>query len=136
MGLYGIRFQNLAKANFILRERSVFLNLKIAGWKKEIDLLMKKEVRTKKKAVKKVRSVNRISLSKVKNVIASFRIKKFLLSMDTGNTHLNGLLFPVFFCLGQITGKEIGINFKDENRCILCLQNNVARILWAFMKTK
>jgi hypothetical protein len=133
-GLFRIRFHRLASARLILNESSIFLELKIGVWQKKIDVLEKKE-RKKKPVVKneKKKQTN-ISFQKFLAVIKSFRVRNLLLTLDTGDTQMNGILYPLFVLMSISCGKNITINFLDENKLILQIENNLARIIWAYIK--
>lgn len=70
----------------------------------------------------------------VKQLIYSFKVNRLSIHIDSGNMALNGLLFPVFYHLGHRIGKDISVNFTGENRIILQIENNIARLAWAFFK--
>lgn len=72
---------------------------------------------------------------KIKAMIKSFRVEEFVLRLDTGDNALNGILFPVFYWLGQWFGKTIEINFVDRNELILEVSNTPARILYAYIRS-
>lgn len=135
-GLYLVRFHRLFSARLSFKENSVFADLRIAWWKKQIDLLETKSSEKQTEVKKDKKEARRISFRKMLGIIRSFRIKKLFVDWDTGDIPLNGLLFPFFLLLSAKSGKHININFKGENKLILKLENNLARIIWAFIKTK
>lgn len=130
--LLRIRFHLIASASLIFKEDSFFLLVKMAWWQKQVDMFAKRN-RSKKTDVK--RKKKPVPLRKIFAVIKSFRIKKLFVTIDTGDMPLNGLLYPVFYFLKFKTGKDVSINFTDENRIELQLKNNIARMMWAFIKT-
>ena len=67
-------------------------------------------------------------------ILKSFRIRKFLISVDTDNMQVNGIMYPICLLAQNISGRQIGINFVGENIIILKIENNIARIVWAFIK--
>ena len=54
--------------------------------------------------------------------------------MDTDNMQVNGIMYPICLLAQNISGRQIGINFVGENIIILKIENNIARIVWAFIK--
>lgn len=136
-GLCRIRFHRLASARLQVRNSSLIIDLKIAGWKKQIDLLAARK-KKKKSAQKKIEGKKKkagISFKKIWAVVRTFRINKCDLSFDFGDMPLNGILYPLFKWLSILTGKNISVNFWNENKIIVEVENNIARIIWAFIKS-
>ena len=75
-------------------------------------------------------------LSKWNKILATFKVKKLDLSVDTGNNQLNSFLFPVFYLLGFFLKRKIQINYTGNNFLKIILQNNLARLSWAFISSK
>ncbi len=92
--------------------------------------------KTKQITQKKHRTKSRkkLSFKKLTGILRSFRIRKFLISVDTNNMQVNGIMYPLFLLAQNISGRQIGINFVGENIVILKIENNIARIVWAFIK--
>lgn len=134
-GLFRIRFHQFASANLIFDESSIYLKLKIAGLQKQIDLIAAKKKEKKPVVKNEKKKYKKISFQKMLAMIKSFRIKKFYLAVDTGNMQTNGILYPVFTLMRISSGKNITINFLDENKLILQIENNLARIMWAYIKS-
>jgi len=55
-------------------------------------------------------------------ILSSFRVRQFLLQMDTGNFIMNAKLYPVFYVLNQRYG-GFQINFEGNNQLVLQIQN-------------
>lgn len=134
-GLLRLRFHRLVKAQLFFNENSLFLDLKIAGWRKQIDLLAQKEQR--KKSIKKQagKGPNRISLRKIKAIVKSFKVNKFYLSISFDEMMLNGIFYPLLNFLNFKTNKKIEINFFHENEIIVEVENNFFRIIRAYIKS-
>ena len=140
-GLCGVRFHRIASAKLILADNLFKIDLHIIGWRKQIDPF-EKRAKTKEKTVvqnkKKQRSL--FSISWAKALIKSFKVNNFYLNIDSGNLQLNGILYPCFYWLANYSGKPIAINFLNKNEIILEVENNMARIIRAFiyssLKTK
>lgn len=137
-GLLRLRFHRLIKAQLFFNENSLFLDLKIAGWRKQIDLLAQKEQKEqKKKPIKKQsgKGPNRISIRKISAIVKSFKVNKFHLNISFDEMMLNGIIYPLFSFLRFKTNKRIEINFFHENEIILEVENNFFRIIRAYIKS-
>lgn len=138
MGLFRVRFHRLASATLIFKESSFFIEIKMVGWQKQIDLLAVKTKEGKptlKKERKKKKQIKAVSFRKILAVIRSFRIRKFFVTLDTGDRQLNGILYPLFVFLSVKSGKNITVNFLGENKLIFQIENNFARILWVYTRS-
>lgn len=137
-GLLRLRFHRLIKAQLFFNENSLFLDLKIAGWRKQIDLLAQKEQKEqKKKQIKKQsgKGPNRISIRKIKAIVKSFKVNKFYLNISFDEMMLNGIIYPLLSILSFKTNKRMEINFFHENEIILEIENNFFRIIRAYIKS-
>ena len=74
-----------------------------------------------------------VKLSK-DNKVSSFKVIKLNCAIDTGSNELNGMLFPLFYWVSVKSGKNIMINFNDENKLELKIENNLARMILAYFK--
>lgn len=72
------------------------------------------------------------NLNKIINVLRSFKVKKWVMDFDTGLPQLNGILYPVAYTLSG-TNKIIHINFIGRNIIIIRIENNLARMLRAYL---
>lgn len=137
-GLFRIRFGKLASANLDLTVNSIILVIKVLGFEKRIDLLERKKIIEKKREVKSLnlkREEKGVSWKKVKGVLTSFKVNKFDISIDTGDMQLNGILYPVCGLLSFLSKKNIRINFIEENEIVVEIENNLARMSWAFISS-
>ena len=139
IGLYRVRMHHIASAAVRLTESSLIMDLNVVGWKKAIDLFENRESTSKagwKEEVKAkpIRKQRRISFRKVLAVIRSFKVNVCQVMMDTGDTPVNGMLYPVFYWLSAWSGKAFHVSFNDENTIKLQIENNIARILWAYWR--
>jgi hypothetical protein len=133
---YGIRFHRMAYAKLIITDNLFKIDLCIAGWRKQIDLLAKPakgEQKEKQILSERKNKPFKISFGKIKAIMKSFKINKCHLNIDTGNVQLNGILYPGFYWLGKHTNNPIGINFFNETEIILEVENNLARVLKALI---
>ena len=62
--------------------------------------------------------------------------QELVLHLDTGDQPTNGLLYPVAAWLRHRTGHDIRIGFAGEHTLVLRIRNNLARMLWAYMRAK
>jgi hypothetical protein len=136
-----IKFHQWLSATLIFNDQTVLLDLWIAGWRKQVDLLATNTRERKSKSVmkpdkKKVKTRKRsFPVSLFVAILRSFRIKKFFLTIDTGEVQLNGMLYPFFLYLGRKHNQNMSINFLNDNILILQIENKIARILWATIRT-
>ncbi|MGP8215766.1 MAG: hypothetical protein ACLQQ4_09410 [Bacteroidia bacterium] len=135
--IYRFRFHHLASAYIKMSGNSLALEIKIMGWKKEIDLFAARKTSKAKPVEKKTWRAKRrhIKRSKIKAVIGSFKISKCYVSLCFDDMQLNGILYPVFYLLSFYSRKPIGINFIEENRIVLEIKNNLARMSWAYIRS-
>jgi hypothetical protein len=101
-------------------------------WKKRFSLKsvgLEKEEKSKAKNVKDKVS---FSIDKILNVIKSFKVNYFYLTIDTGNMPLNGILYPLVYLLGVKIKQEVSINFIGRNVLKLQIENSLARVSRAY----
>ena len=81
----------------------MMIEIKVAGFSKQIDLLNQRKLTNSDKhvAIKKTLRRNKISSKRIKQVIKSFKVNKCSVELDTGDVQWNGILFPFFFMLGN-----------------------------------
>jgi len=134
-GLFRIRFHRLVSGNLLFRDNSIYVQLRIISWSKKFDLLAdfsEKKTPAIKQGKKKTK---RITFQKMIRVVRTFQVKKLFVTLDTGNMQTNGILYPMAYALRLSSGKNVSINFRGENKIILQIKNNAARILWAFIRS-
>lgn len=129
---YGFRFHKFLYANIHITEKSLLLNIKIAGWRKQIDLL-NQNIKPSKGKIKKERG--EIPIGKIYSIIKSFKVNKFYLNLSFENMALNGVLFPFFSVLKSKTNKNIQINFWNKNEIVIEVENNFYRIIKAYINS-
>jgi len=137
-GLFRLRFHYIISARILLENSSLILEIKSPIWNKRIDLLAQNERKKtipKKKVLekKKDRKSFKIKFSKIKAMLRTFKVNTFFVNFDSNDVLLNAKLFPVFLGLRIYTGKELHINFIGENEIKIEIENNLARIIWAFI---
>ncbi|MBC8754096.1 hypothetical protein H2O64_05400 [Kordia sp. YSTF-M3] len=90
----------------------------------------KKKESTEKEKLKKKKTSFR--LSTILRVLKSFKVKKFLLNIDTGDCICNSKLYPVFALLNYTVG-GFKINYDGRNEMFICMQNRPFRIIKAII---
>jgi hypothetical protein len=132
--LLRIRFHRLASIRILFVRDSLVSEIKLPGWKKNFDLLALPERKRKgNREEKRKRKKFPLSANKIITILGSFRIKKCYVDMDFEDVRLNGILFPVFFWLGRLTGRKIAVNFLGRQDIQLAIENNLARVIWAYL---
>ena len=71
-------------------------------------------------------------LSDASEILKTFKVKKILVNIDTGDCILNAKLYPVFAFLNYNFG-SFKINFTGRNQMVLCIQNRPFNIIKTFM---
>ncbi|MBT8185867.1 MAG: hypothetical protein KJN76_13560 [Eudoraea sp.] len=89
-----------------------------------------KKKKQKKEAVKK--KSTRFGFKKVLRLLRSFKVKRFLLDVDTGDCISNARLYPVFAFLNYYVG-AFHVNFQGRNRLAVHLQNRPINIIKSFI---
>jgi hypothetical protein len=136
-GLYGVRFHYLAAGKLLIKNGTVIIAVRVAGWEKNIDLLAKRSRKAEKPpSSKRQRKPVKLSFSLIKNLFCSFKVNQCYLNIDTGNCTLNGMAYPLFYWVGKYLNKPVGINFLGRNEFILEVENTLANILKAIIYSK
>jgi hypothetical protein len=101
----------------------------------------KKEKEKKKKKNRKgfSRTTIQLLLSIIRQNLLSFKVKHFILSLDTGNVITNAYLYPIGV-MASGNKVEININNEDGNRLIALIENSpfhmIKATLISFFKHK
>ena len=132
---YYLQFKGLAKASIEGHDEEVLrIHLKVVFFHfyfyplKEIGKPKKKKIQ--KKNIKK--SSKRIGMRKGLSLLRSFKVKRLLLDIDTGDCVKNAQLYPYFAFLNYRIG-TFHINFEGRNRMALCIQNRPINIIRSFI---
>lgn len=98
---------------------------------------LKKRPRKKKekKSVKKKVRMKWSYLGTAVRLLKSFEVKRFGMDLDTGNCITNAKLYPLF-AFFNYRGGNFNINFRNENRLDLHIQNRPIRIIKSFINPK
>ena len=110
--------------------------LNVLGFKKKLDPFAWNEKNEVKQIEKRERRASKFKMSfqKMISLFKSFRIRKWLVNIDTGNMALNGEMYPFMYLLTRMTGKEFYINFVGKTEVVITIENNAFRMLMAFIK--
>ncbi len=134
---YYIQLKGLAKASVVTDAKEVLkIKLKITFFNFYFYPLKKKSPPKNKEIGKRneIRTMKRIGLRKSLRMLRSFKVKRILLDIDTGDWILNAKLYPFFGFLNYHVGK-FDINFEGRNRLALHLVNRPIYILKSLIKT-
>lgn len=90
-----------------------------------------------KKRINNKKTFNKqlISFNKIIRIIKSFKVKKLLLKIDTGDPIINAKLYPVFSLLNYSTG-NFSVNFKNKNQLALHIENRPIDLIKSFINLK
>ncbi len=137
LNILRLRFHKVASAELLMAQQTLLLEIKVAKWKKQIDLFAPK-AKKKKITVKKLKTSKGfpLSLSKLKSIISSFKINTCYINLDFENGRWNTMLYPLFFGLSMRFKKQFQINFMGLNQINIQIENNLARILRAYLFNK
>jgi hypothetical protein len=111
--------------------------LRIGWWKREYQLGLLAERKSPKAA--KPRRKRKWSLrpatawKKGRRLLASFRVRRFFINLDTDDFILNAYLYPIFTLLNG-KNRRLAINFQGQTVVDVFLTNRVWRILWLLIR--
>lgn len=131
---YYLQLKGIFKIDFEKHDLEIFrLKIKILFFNFYFYPLKSKTFKKDKKAIKHKleKPKKHLPLSKVLRVIKSFKVKTFLINIDTGNCILNAKLYPLFAFLNYSKG-NYSINFQGQNQFILVLENKPINILISY----
>lgn len=137
-GLFRLRFHLMMSARILFENSSLIVEIKSPIWNKRIDMIVhnerKKTIPPKKVLEKKKDGKSfKIKFSKIKAVLSTFKLNTFFVNLDSNDVLLNAKLYPVFLGLRIYTGKELYINFIGKNEIKIEIENNIARVILAFI---
>lgn len=131
---YYLKFKGLVKASVEKHEEKLLrIKLKVSFFSFYFyPIEYKRSSRKKKKPVQGRERKRRVDIGKSLALLKSFRVKKIVLDIDTGDTISNAKLYPVFAFLNQNIGK-FNINFQGRNQLVLYIENRPIRLLKSFI---
>ncbi len=75
------------------------------------------------------------NFKRIMRLLKSFKVKKFLINIDTGDPILNAKLYPIFSLL-NISKGNFNVNFKNINQLTLHLENRPIDIIKSYINLK
>lgn len=143
-GTYRLNLGHLASGELVIEGAQPYFDVKVLFWKKRFNPFeMKSGEKNEKKKENKVDKESRrdkkrkpVPFRKVLAVLKSFKVNRFRIWINTGDMPLNGIMYPLVYWMAYRTKKDIGIVFYGESIVRIDIENNLARIAWAFIKTK
>lgn len=78
---------------------------------------------------------NGISVKKILALLKSFKVKKFVLDIDTGDCLTNAKLFPLFAFLNHYVA-HFNVNFEERNFLLIHLHNRPINLIKSFINSK
>ncbi|MRX64014.1 hypothetical protein GJ691_07510 [Maribacter sp. RZ05] len=130
-----IRVVGLLKAS-VETDVDKLIRVRIEAWFMKFDVLPLDHKRKSKmkKSTPRPKSENKkkLTVHKILQVVRTFKIKEFVLNIDTGNCITNAKLYPLLSIANLCKG-QFNINFQGQNQLILQIENRPVRILKAFI---
>ncbi|REE79888.1 hypothetical protein BX611_2787 [Lutibacter oceani] len=132
---YFIQFLGLAKASIEGDKKEILkLKLNVLFFNFYFYPLKLKSIKQKGTVkTKKNTKTNKIgNLKKGIRILKSFKVKKIVVEIDTGDCIMNAKLYPVFALLNYNFG-NFRINFEGRNQMVLYMQNRPFNIIKSFI---
>lgn len=148
LGVYRLEFGRLASGELVMEDAQPYVDVKVLFWKRRFNPFelksgeareWKGETSIEGKRPKKVgaeRKRRLIGLRKVLAIVQSFKVNRFKIRINTGDMPLNGVMYPLIYWLAFRTRKDIAIVFYGQSVVRINIENNLARMTWAYIKTK
>lgn len=141
---YLISWAPLAVAQVIPAEDDLWIRIRIFFWQRQwllTRLMLLAESRGKERPKRKKapapkpgkKAKTSFSWKTIKRIMASFRIRRFRLDLDTGDYLLNSWLFPLLYFI-QTPRHGIRINYLGRTDIDVELENSGFRLLRAFLR--
>ncbi|MFI5263114.1 MAG: hypothetical protein ACHQM6_01205 [Candidatus Kapaibacterium sp.] len=131
--LLQIRIRGIGSARLVVSESRIGIGLNILGWEKNV--FPGKGTKPKKKGgVTLKRSTLKKMPRKILSVLRSFQVQNLYLNIDTDDYATNALLYPIGVLLSR-PNRQMSINFLGEVELRLQIQNNLQRMLRAYLFT-
>ena len=133
---YFIQLKGIAKASLEPMKEEVFrLKLNVLFFNYYLYPLKYKFQNNKNKKTERVIKNRSIEFKKIVRVLNSFKIKKMLVNIDTGDWTLNAKLYPLFYFSNYGKG-NFRINFQGRNQLVLHIQNRPIDIIKSYINFK
>ncbi|MCD4747305.1 MAG: hypothetical protein K8R58_13485 [Bacteroidales bacterium] len=138
--LYYINLTGICKARFIIKEKTLYLKMKIffiSFMFEPLKFMDKKKIKVKKKKKKKQKKIFikqiYLIIKFVLKIIKCFKIKKLNINIDTHNYYINSLLIPVTYIVNS-PNVESSVNFNGINNVVIILESRTYKILMNLIK--
>ena len=137
---YYLAARGIASLHVIFTDDLPLLRLQLPFYSREFNPFSKpdKKKKTKEKERsqpgEKRRKGPQMTPAKIMAMVRSFRLRRFSLSLDTGDFVQNAMLVPVMQ-LGRNRGFDVGVNFTGHTDIVLVISNNLWRIGKAYLLT-
>lgn len=130
---YFIKLQGICKINAEINETEI-LKLHLHLFILNFNFYPLRPDKKKKRKSKKKKKKSRIHLTfkQAYRLIKSFKVKRFYLDLDTGDSITNAKLYPVFSLLNYKLG-NFNVNFNGRNKLVLHIQNRPIYIIKSFI---
>jgi len=126
-----LSWKGIGNAAINYKEEEWLLRFRIFFYAKEIQLHnIKRRKKRQEKPKRKKRSPRKM-LRKFLPVMKTFRVPVWHISVDTEDYVYNAWLYPLNYFIGT---EHCHINFHEENYLVLELRNNLARMLYAWIR--
>ncbi|PWL37639.1 hypothetical protein DKG77_15180 [Flagellimonas aquimarina] len=76
-----------------------------------------------------------VSIKRIVALLKSFKVKRFVLDIDTGDCIANAKLAPLFAFLNYYVA-HFSVNFEDRNFLLIHLHNRPINLIKSFINTK
>lgn len=130
------RWINIGKAMISYERDRWWVSIRILffykRWELEKLIFRKRKKRKTGKRIKKETTRRTDWLRKIVNIIKSFKVVKWQVAIDTGDTTENAWLYPLNFL--PDTRKHCYINFSDENYLMIKIRNAPWKVVYALFK--
>jgi hypothetical protein len=133
--IYRIRFHRLLQLSFFVNNNPSLIEMKLGFWKKQFDLSKAPKQKEPIADTKKKKASPTFPFRKLLAVIKSFKVNRLDATFDLGDMQLNGMLYPLFCWVSFRTGKNVYINFEGRNNIDLQIENCIARMSRAFLRS-
>lgn len=109
----------------------------IGWWKREYNFGLLAERKPQKAAKPRGRKKwslrPAIAWKKARRLLASFRIRRFIINLDTDDFILNAYLYPIFTLLNG-RNRRLAINFEGQTVVDVFLTNRVWKVIWSLIR--
>lgn len=128
------RWRTIGNALLVFENDKWMLQIKIFFFRKqwELEKLLFKKREKKKKNKPKSRRSGTKKIKKMARLLKTFRISYLQAAIDTGDSAVNALLYPVYS--SSYVRAHLKINFADENYLVIKIRNAPWKLIYAFMK--